>query len=287
MSANWAENLWIRALIQVVRSRRGQIGLTILVFMVAVGAFAPWIAPRDPLETNAKDQFTPPSREYLLGTDQMGRCLLSRIIHGTRISISVSLMAVGIGLSTGVVLGLVAGYFGGFVETLIMRFLDALLAIPGVLLAITLVAALGSGLINIIIAIGIANIPRFARISRATMLVEREKEYVLAAKACGARGRYIIFRSILPNCFPPIVVRATIGIATAILMEAGLSFLGVGNPPPSPSWGTTLSMAQRYIYRAPWYGIFPGMAISFLLVGVYLTDDALQRAFRMKEQRFA
>ena len=276
------ESPWAIALRRTMGDWRGRVGLAMILLMVLVAALAPILAPFDPLEMHHNDQFHPPSRAYLFGTDEFGRDLLSRVIFGARISIAVGVVAVGCSLVIGGILGLVAGYSGGVVDSIVMRIQDFLLAFPGILLAITLMAILGPGLINVFVAVAVVNIPRFARLGRASMLAEKERVYVLAAIACGARTWHIVFRSILPNCIAPLFVQATIGAASSILLEAGLSFLGVGNPPPSPSWGTTLRLAQRYLYNAPWYGLFPGGAIATLLMGLYLLDDSLRQAFRTK-----
>ena len=278
------EGMWARALRRLARDRRGQVGFSLISMIILLAILAPILSPFNPFEMHHDDRFLSPSRTYLFGTDEFGRDLFSRVLHGARISISAGLVSVSLAAAIGSSLGFIAGYFGGFWDALTMRLMDSVLAFPAILLAVVIVAILGKGFYSIILAIVIVNLPRFSRLARATMIGEKEKDYVVASISCGARDSHVIFRSIMPNCLAPIVVQMTISIAGAILLEAGLSFLGVGNAPPSPSWGTMLSVAQKYLYRSLGYAIFPGLAITTLLLGLYLFDDALQQAFRTKQR---
>lgn len=282
---SFLESWLVRGFARALGQLRGKVGIALIGTTVMTAVLAPVLAPFDPLEMHPEERFRAPSWKYPFGTDEFGRDLLSRVIHGTRVSLSVGVLSVGIALIAGVVLGASAGYFGGTIDAVIMRIQDSLLAFPGILLAVTIVAILGSGFANVLLAVAIINVPRFARVARSGILMEKPKEYVLASRAFGASSWHIVSRDILPNILSPLIVQTTASMASAVLLEAGLSFLGVGNPPPSPSWGGTLSIAKRYLFRAPWYGIFPGMAISVLLLGFYLLDDALQQGFRTRLQR--
>lgn len=258
-------------------------GIVLLGFLLSA-FLAPYLAPHDPLEQDLYDRLKPPvwhskgSWRHLLGTDDFGRDILSRILYGARISFQVGLIAVGISFGFGVILGAISGYYQRTTDHLIMRFMDILLAFPRILLAILIVAVLGPGLFNAMIAIGIVGIPEYARIVRASVLSEYNREYVQAARSLGAQDLRIIFHTILPNCFAPILVQATLGFATAIVEAAGLSFLGLGAQPPVPEWGAMLNQARTLILRAWWVITFPGLAIFLSVLGFNLLGDGLRDA---------
>lgn len=258
------------------RQKSGLAGLVILILLTIVGISAPLIAPYDPLNVIIEKRFLPPSSRHLLGTDEFGRDVLSRIIWGARISLGFSAAGVGLGLLCGVPLGLTSGYFGGKIDQAIMRLLDIVLAFPSILVAMFAVAVMGPSSFIVMVAIAIINVPTFARIVRANTLSLKEKEFVEASRAGGAHDRYLLFRVILPNCLPAIMVQMTVSIAFAILLESALSFLGLGTQPPDPSWGTMLNSGRAHLYRAPWLGIFPGAAITLLVLSLNFLSDALQ-----------
>lgn len=263
---------------RLLRNPLGRIGVVILLGMIAVGILAPVLAPFDPIAQTIGDELQSPSVTHPLGTDELGRDLLSRIIHGTRISLIVGIVAVGLGAAVGISSGLAAGYVGGWIETLTFRVWDTLMAFPGVLLAIAVSAILGPGLFNVAIAVAIISMPSYARLARGGMLAEREKDYVMAAHTLGQRPARIVFRHILPNTIPPILTQVALGMAGAVFLEAGLSFLGLGARPPAPSWGSMLADSRNYLRIAPWYGIAPGVAISIFLLGLNMLADGLRDA---------
>ena len=269
---------------KLLKNRTGVAGLIIIVIFISLAVFAPFISPHDPVENALYDQLIPPmwedggSGKNILGTDDLGRDMLSRLIFGARVSLMVGLVSVGIALLLGTFFGAVAGYVGGWVDNLIMRIMDIILAFPGILLAIVIVAYLGPGLKNAMVAIGVISIPRFARIVRASVLEENEKDYVLAARAVGARNSRILFNTVLPNCLAPIIVQASLGFGSAILDAAGLSFLGLGAQPPIPEWGAMIAMGRSMILRAWWVMTFPGIAILLGVLGFNLLGDGLRDA---------
>ena len=263
-------------------SRTAAFGLGLTVLLVLVALLAPWVAPYRPDEIHPLDGLSPPSTRYLLGTDDLGRDILSRIVYGARVSLMVGVIAIGIATLAGVTLGLLAGYTGGRTDALIMRVMDALLAFPAILLAIALMAVLGPSLQNAMIAIGIIYVPTFARITRANVLSLREKEFVEAARALGAGGLYIAALVILPNCLSPLVVQGSLGVANAILVEAALSFLGLGVQPPEPSWGSMLAFGRSLLVQAPWFATFPGLAIFVTVLGLNFLGDGLREALDPK-----
>jgi peptide/nickel transport system permease protein len=279
------ERLSVMAMRALFRHRSGMIGLIILLIMASLALIAPLLAPYDPLEMHAADRFHPPSVTYPLGTDEFGRDILSRILFGGRVAFSVGLLSVGMATVIGVAIGLVAGYTGGMFDSVVMRFFDALLAFPAILLAIVILAILGPGSLNAILAIAIVNIPAFARLTRANVLVEKNKDYVEAARAIGSEPSRIIFRNIFPNTVSTILVQITVAMAAAVLLESALSFLGLGTPLPAPSWGSMLSIGRGYLALAPWYGIFPGLAIMFMVMGFYLLGDGLRDALDPRRQK--
>lgn len=256
--------------------RLGCLGLLLTLSLIILAILAPWLTSYDPLEMVATDRFQPPSLTHLLGTDEFGRDLWSRILIGTRLSLSVAFISTCLATSMGVCLGLIAGYAGGWFDTVSMRLMDVILAFPAILLAIIILAIAGPSSINAMIAVAIVNIPAFARLTRAAVLVEKNKEYVESARAIGTSHLRIILKTLLPNILSIILVHITITMAGAVLLESALSFLGLGTPPPAPSWGSMLSTGQNYMYMAPWYGIFPGLAITLLVLGLYLLGDGLR-----------
>jgi ABC-type dipeptide/oligopeptide/nickel transport system permease subunit len=269
---------------KLFRNKTGVAGLIIITIFVFLAVFAPLISPHDPVENALYEQLKPPvweeggAMKNILGTDDLGRDMLSRLIYGARVSLMVGLVSVGIALFLGTLFGAIAGYYGGWLDNIIMRIMDIILAFPGILLAIVIVAYLGPGLKNAMMAIGIIAIPRFARIVRASVLEENEKDYVLAARAVGARNRRIIFNTILPNCLAPIIVQASLGFGSAILDAAGLSFLGLGAQPPIPEWGAMIAMGRSMILRAWWVMTLPGLAILLGVLGFNLLGDGLRDA---------
>jgi peptide/nickel transport system permease protein len=260
------------------RHKLGMVGSLMVVFLILIALFGNFISPYDPLEMHTKDTLQGPSAKYWLGTDRFGRDQLSRLINGTRISMTVSFGSIFVAAVIGVIIGLVSGYYGGYVDSIIMRLLDIIFAFPMLLLALVLVAMLGPSLRNVLIAIGFVQHARFARIVRGSVLSVKEKEFVEGIRSVGARGMTIIFRFILPNVISPIIVQATWGLSIAIMLEAALSFLGLGTQPPMPSWGLMLNESRRFMELAPWMTIFPGLAIMFAVLGFNLMGDALRDA---------
>jgi peptide/nickel transport system permease protein/dipeptide transport system permease protein len=269
---------------KLFKNRTGVAGLIIITLFVLTSILAPAISPHDPVENSLYDQLKPPvwkeggSTKNLLGTDDLGRDMLSRLIYGARVSLTLGIVSVGIALLFGSILGALAGYYKGWPDNVIMRIMDIILAFPYILLAIVIVAYLGPGLRNAMIAIGVINIPRFARIIRASAIEEYEKDYVTAARAVGASNRRIIFNAIFPNCLSPIIVQASLGFGEAILSGAGLSFLGLGAQPPLSEWGAMIAEGRSMILRAWWVMTFPGIAILFAVLGFNLLGDGLRDA---------
>ena len=250
--------------------------LVLLVGLVALAA--PLLAPYPPFEMHMQDRFQPPSTKYLFGTDEFGRDLLSRVIYGARISLAVGLGTMALAGLVGIPIGLCAGYVGGVLDTLVMRLCDCVFAFPAILVGVTITAVLRPGSMPVMLAITIISIPVFARLARASVLTERAKHYVEAARSLGAAPGRIMVLAVLPNCLPPLLVQATVSAAFAMLLEAGLSFLGLGAQPPEPSLGMMLNVARTYLNRAPWYGVFPGLVITALVLGLQFLADALRDA---------
>lgn len=269
---------WIRALLSFSRRKPlGAIGGVVTTIMVITAIFATWLAPMDPYELNFAAVLKPPGTEYLLGSDHLGRDVLSRIIYGARVSLYVGLLSVALGQVGGGLLGLISGFFGGKTDLFIQRIMDILMAFPMLILALAIVAALGPSINNVIIAISIVQTPRAARTMRSAAINVREMDYVSAARVIGGAEWYILFRHVAPNCVAPFIIIGTAALGQAIVTEATLSFLGVGTPPPTPSWGLMLSgEGRKYIEQAPWLATFPGIAISLAVFGLNLLGDALR-----------
>jgi peptide/nickel transport system permease protein len=259
-------------------NRMSMVGLFLILFMIVMALAAPLVAPQDPIAMTLDDQFQAPSRAHLLGTDDFGRDVLSRIIYGARLSLKVGLISVSISLIVGALIGLVSGYFGGWLDIVIQRFMEIMLAFPELILALAIMAILGPSLRNAMIAIGIASIPVYTRVTRGQVLSLREKEYVEAARAAGAGHSRLIFRHILPNTMSPLMVIATLGIAGAILTASGLSFIGLGAQPPSPEWGAMLASGREYLRHEWWIATFPGIFIALTVLGFNLFGDGLRDA---------
>lgn len=276
-SAGYGQRLRTAGLLLFAKHKPlGMAGGAIVVVLIFLAIAAPLVSPYDPLEVNSKTMLEPPSRTHLFGTDQAGRDVLSRVIWGARIALWVGIVSVGIGTVAGVTFG-IPTYWGGALDLAIQRVMDGMLAFPTLILAITLVAVLGPGITNAMIAIGIVMVPQMARLVRGSVLSVRESTFVEASIAIGARDRYIIWRHVLPNILAPIIVMATAGLGRAILVEASLSFLGLGTQPPTPSWGADLSGPGRaYMEDAPWLATFPGLAVSLVVLGINLYGDALR-----------
>lgn len=270
---------------QLRRNPLAVVAMSVLLIEVLVAGFAPLIAPYDPLEQNFSVALKPPSAAHPFGTDDVGRDILSRIMYGTRISLRVGLIAVGISSVIGVTLGLLAGYHGRWVDGVLMRFIDMLLAFPGLLLALAIIAVLGPGLFNAMIAVGLGSVPAYTRLVRASTLSVRERDYVLAARALGLSSARIMARQILPNVIPPVIVLATLGVAGAILTAAGLSFIGLGAQPPTPEWGAMLTQGRQYLRQAWWFTLFPGLAILVTVLSINVLGDALRDALDPKLRR--
>lgn len=253
-------------------------GVLVIVALVLVAILAPYIAPHDPYQQNLRQALQQPSRQHLLGTDALGRDTLSRIIFGTRVSASAGVVAVAIAGSIGVTLGLLSGFLGGLVDTLIMRIIDALMAIPPLLLAMAIRAALGGGIGNVMLSLGISLIPTYARLMRGQVLSVRQVDYVTAAEAVGASQTRIMWRHVLPNCLPPLIVLATLNLGVAILAEAGLSFLGLGISPPAAAWGSMVNEGYRYLLTNPILSFAPGVCILVVVLAFNLVGDALRDA---------
>lgn len=259
--------------------------IAVLVAIAIVSAIFPQILPYDPYEQDLSASFEAPSAAHWFGTDQQGRDIFCRILVGTRISLSVGLLAVSISLVIGVTLGAIAGYKGGIIDTVIMRIMDMMLAIPSILLAIAFMAALGKGIDKAVVAIGLVSIPEYARIVRSQILSVKENDYVAAARVIGDKDSVVIFRHVLPNVVPSIIVRATLGISGAILDCAALGFLGLGVQPPAAEWGDMLGRGRNYIFSAPYTMIFPGLAITITVLAFNLLGDGLRDAFDPKARR--
>ncbi len=273
-----------RAWRRLVRRRGAMLGLAVVIFFVAIAVFAPYISPYDPVATSWSAVRKAPSAEYWFGTDEIGRDVLSRVIWGARASLLAGLVSVCISMALGVPIGLLAAYVGGWTDGLISRFTDSMLAVPFLILAIALAAFLGPSLTNAMIAIGVSATPIFIRLTRAQVLAVKVEDFVEAAKAVGNPHWRIALRHILPNVLPPLIVQSTLAIAAAVIAEASLSFLGLGQQPPAPSWGSMLNTAKNFVDQAPWMAIWPGLSIFLLVLSFNLLGDGLRDALDPKHK---
>jgi len=264
------------------RNKLAILGLCIMVVLILIALFAPLIAPYGFDDQDLENTLAGPSTEHWFGTDEFGRDILSRIIYGSQVSLIVGFFAVSISVVIGGMLGAIAGYFGGVLDNIIMRCMDVLLAIPSILLAISISASLGPGLFNLMIAVGISSTPGYARLVRASVLSIRNTEYIEASKSVGAGHFTIIMKHIIPNCLSPVIVQATLGVAFAILTAAGLSFIGLGIKPPNPEWGAMLSSGRNYIRDFPHLTLFPGLAIMITILALNFLGDGLRDALDPK-----
>ena len=268
---------WRRAIRQFVRRPLAMAGLVIVAGVLLVALLAPWLAPHDPTKPDFMAILQAPDGKYLLGTDEVGRDLLSRLIYGARASIRAGLIAVAIAIAIGVPIGLLSGYLRGWVDQLVfMRLTDAMIAFPTIVLALALAAALGGNLTTAMLAIGIGSAPAFIRLARAQAMSLREQEFVEAARALGNRPLLVMLRHVFPNMIGPLLVQTSLAIAAAILAETALSFLGLGVQPPTPSWGSTLRIGTGYMQSAPWLSLYPGLSIFVTVLGINLLGDGLR-----------
>ena len=275
---------WLRAWRRLRRRRGAMLGLAVVLGFVVLAVFAPWIAPQDPLATSWSAIRKAPSAAHWLGTDEIGRDVLSRVIWGSQASLLAGLSSVSISLLLGVPIGLAAGFLGGFVDGLISRITDAFLACPFLILAIALAAFLGPSLTNAMIAIGVSATPIFVRLTRAQVINVKVEDYIEAARAVGNPPWRIALRHILPNILAPLIVQATLAIAAAVIAEASLSFLGLGQQPPAPSWGSMLNTAKNYVDNAPWMAVWPGVSIFLLVLSFNLLGDGLRDALDPRQR---
>jgi peptide/nickel transport system permease protein len=278
------ESLGARAWRRLTKRKGAVLGLVIIAVFVAVAILAPVLAPYDPIRQSWSSIRKPPSIEHWFGTDESGRDLISRVIFGARASLLAGVVSISIALSLGIPLGLLAGYGGKWTDALISRITDAMLACPFLILAIALAAFLGPSLQNAMIAIGLTATPIFVRLTRGQVLAVKVEDYVEAARAVGNPPTRIALKHILPNILPALIVQATISVATAIIAEASLSFLGLGQQPPTPSWGSMLNTAQRFLTNAPWMAIWPGLAIFLVVLSFNMVGDGLRDALDPKER---
>ena len=286
LSVQWPRlRLFLEGWQRFRRHRAAMMGLGLLALLLALSLAAPVLTSYDPIRQNLSQVLRPVSADHPLGTDYLGRDMLARLLYGGRLSLLIGFLAVGIGLAVGVPLGAISGFQGGRTDLVIQRFADILLSFPGFLLALSLVAILGVGLRNVIISVGISAVPSFIRLVRGSVLSIREQVYVEAAHALGQKQRVIIFRHVLPNAMAPVIVQATLSLGFAILVAAGLGFLGLGVQPPTPEWGTMLGEGRQYIFRAPSLTTFPGLAIFLAVLGFNLFGDGLRDALdpRMRQ----
>ena len=264
------------ALQRLMRQRGAVVGLVILAALALMALAAPWLSPRDPIRTAPREALQAPGARFLLGSDQFGRDVASRALHGARLSLTVGLISVSIAVGLGTPVGLLSGYYGGRVDGFVMRVVDVLLAFPGILLALAIVSVLSPGLSNVMIAVGLSAVPNYARLVRASVLSAREQLYVEAARALGSHDLSIVARYILPNVVAPLIVTGTLGLGTAILSAAALSFLGLGSQPPQPEWGRMLSEGRDYLREAWWISTVPGLGIMLTVLAMNLLGDGLR-----------
>ena len=274
----------VAARVAAPAARRAVFGLVVVLGFIVLALGAPWLAPFDPIETSWSAIRQAPSAEHWFGTDEIGRDVLSRVVWGTRASLLAGVVSVSISLALGVPIGLAAGFVGGFVDALISRLTDAFLACPFLILAIALAAFLGPNLTNAMIAIGVSATPIFVRLTRAQVINVKVEDYIEAARALGNSPLRIAWRHVLPNILPPVIVQATLAIAAAVIAEASLSFLGLGQQPPAPSWGSMLNTAKNYVDNAPWMAIWPGLSIFLLVLSFNLLGDGLRDALDPRQR---
>lgn len=275
---------WRQVASLLVTNRLALFALTVLVLVVVAGVLGPWLAPYGLNEVVVQDRLEAPSLTHVFGTDELGRDVFSRVLLGARASLVVGVVAVGISLTAGTLLGLIAGFYGGGIDDVVMRLMDVVFAFPAILMAIAVLAILGPGLVNAMVAIGIVYIPIFARVTRASVLSVREEVYVRAARSVGASDPRLLLRHILPNVAAPVIVQTTISLAFAILSEAALSFLGLGVQPPAASWGRMLSEGRDFIQQAWWMAVFPGLAIFLTVLSFNLIGDALREVLDPRQR---
>jgi peptide/nickel transport system permease protein len=281
-----SRGLWRDAFRRLLRNRPALFGLVLIVVFVLAAILAPVVAPKGPFALYPGASLKPPSAEHLFGTDRLSRDELARVLYGAQISLFVGVVSVVMGLAIGTLIGAAAGAFGGRVDAVLMRVVDVLLAIPGILLAIGIVAWLDRGLLQIMLAVAVTNVPIFARLLRGSLLALREAEFVTAARSVGATPLRLLLRHMLPNALTPLIVAATLALATAIIDVAGLGFLGLGPPDPrTAEWGTMLTDARSFLQRAPWLLIFPGLAISITAIGFNLLGDGLRESLDPRLKR--
>ena len=270
-------SLFREAVFQLKGNKPAIIGFIIIVSFILMAFLSPWLTPFDPNTQDISIRKTAPFiTSHILGTDDLGRDLLTRIIYGARISLIIGTISVGISLTFGILIGLISGYYGGWVDRIVMRFIDIMLAFPYILLTIVIVALLGPSLTNAMLAIGISQIPQYARVVRASVLAEKENDYITAERSLGASNFDLMFKSILPNCIAPIFVQATLGVGNAILSSAALSFLGLGAQPPTPEWGLMIASSREFVTSAWWIVTFPGIAVLLTVLGFNLRADGLR-----------
>lgn len=271
---------------QLRKNKMALIGLAIILLLVIVAAIAPVFVPHHPYEQDLEKAFLPPSLEYPFGTDDFGRCIFSRIIFGTRISLAIGVVVTAISAVTGIILGMLAGFYSGIVDEVIMRIVDIFLAFPGLILALVIAGLLGPGMFNVLFALSLVGWMGYARVVRGVVMAEKEKNFVETARALGAGSLYIMYRHLLPNVLAPVIVMATLGIGQAILAAAGLSFLGLGAQPPVPVWGSMLNDGKMYLQTAPHLTIFPGLAIMITVLSFNFLGDGLRDLFdpRLREK---
>src|SRR5579884_334397 len=277
-------SLWRDAMHKLTLNKGSMIGAAVFVLILLAAATAPLLAPHDPIKLNPIASLTSPNRSYWMGTDQFGRDIFSRVLYGARISVAMGFVAVAISVTAGSILGLLSGYYSGVVDMAVMRFVDVMLAFPGILLALVIIAVLGTNLSSAMIAVGISGMPVYIRVVRGSVLTLRELDYVEAARVIGCGDGRIIFRHVLPNTMAPVIVLATLGIPSAIIAGAALSFLGLGVKPPTADWGAMLSQGRSFISTAWWMSTFPGLAIMIMVMAINLFGDGLRDALdpRMK-----
>lgn len=264
---------------RIISSSGGMIGSAYIIVLIFAAIAAPLISPYDPIKMSPTDALQPPSWSHPAGTDRLGRDIMTRIIYGTRISLQLGFISVGISLCIGCFLGMIAGFFGGWIDNAVNFVNNVLLALPGVLLALVILAALGPGLGNVMIAVGISSVPNYVRVVRGSVLSARASDYVEAARALGSTNSRIMFLHIAPNVIAPVIVLATLGFATAILIGASVSYLGLGSSPPTPEWGVMVSEGRNHLQRAWWLSTMPGLAIMFTVIALNLLGDSLRDAF--------